>query len=67
VLSQVVLSMQLSFAVVPLVMFTNDRRKMGEFTNPLWIKILSWTTAIVIALLNSWLLIQMANNFFRTR
>jgi manganese transport protein len=58
ILSQVVLSMQLSFAVFPLVMFTSDRRKMGEFVNPAWIKGLAWTAAIVIAALNAWLLVQ---------
>lgn len=58
VLSQVVLSLQLSFAVVPLVMFTSDRRLMGEFVNPLWLKSLAWAVAIVIAGLNIWLLIQ---------
>jgi manganese transport protein len=58
ILSQVILSMQLSFAVFPLVMFTSDRRKMGEFVNPLWIKVLAWTSAVVIASLNGWLLIQ---------
>jgi manganese transport protein len=60
VLSQVVLSLQLSFAVVPLVMFTSDHKKMGEFVNPLWLKALAWTTAAVIAVLNAWFLIQMA-------
>jgi len=58
VLSQVVLSMQLSFAVFPLVMFTSDKQKMGEFTNSAWLKSLSWLTAIFIAVLNGWLLIQ---------
>jgi manganese transport protein len=58
VLSQVILSMQLSFAVFPLVMFTGDRRKMAEFVNPLWLKILSWSVASFIAALNAWLLIQ---------
>jgi manganese transport protein len=58
VLSQVVLSMQLSFAVFPLVMFTSDRTKMGEFVNAPWLKILSWFTAVLIAVLNAWLLIQ---------
>ena len=52
ILSQVVLSLQLSFAVVPLVLFTSDRRKMGEFANPLWLKLLAWLVAIVIAGLN---------------
>jgi manganese transport protein len=59
IFSQVVLSMQLSFAVVPLVMFTGDRKLMGEFVNPPWLKALSWTTAAVIALLNVWLLAQL--------
>jgi manganese transport protein len=58
ILSQVILSMQLSFAVFPLVMFTSDRQKMGEFVNPTWIKVLSWTAAVVIASLNMWLLVQ---------
>jgi manganese transport protein len=52
VLSQVILSLQLSFAVVPLVMFTGDRRKMGDFVNPSWVKLLAWTTAAVIVSLN---------------
>ncbi len=58
ILSQVVLSLQLSFAVFPLVMFTSDKLKMGEFVNPLWRKILSYAVALVIAALNAWLLIQ---------
>jgi manganese transport protein len=58
VLSQVVLSMQLSFAVFPLVMFTSDRRKMGEFVNPFWLKLLAWFVAAIIATLNLWLLYQ---------
>ncbi len=59
IFSQVVLSMQLSFAVVPLVMFTSDRRLMGEFVNPRWLKALAWLTAVAIAVLNLWLLVQM--------
>jgi manganese transport protein len=58
VLSQVILSMQLSFAVFPLVMFTSDKHKMGEFVNPLWVKSLAWTVAAFIASLNVWLLFQ---------
>lgn len=58
VLSQVVLSLQLSFAVVPLVMFTSDRRLMGHFVNPLWLKTLAWLVAITIGGLNIWLLLQ---------
>jgi manganese transport protein len=52
VLSQVILSLQLSFAVIPLVIFTSDKRKMGEFVNALWVKILAWGTAGIIVLLN---------------
>jgi manganese transport protein len=54
----VVLSMQLSFAVIPLVMFTSERLKMGEFVNPLWITVTAWLLAIVIAVLNAFLLWQ---------
>ena len=58
ILSQVILSMQLSFAVVPLVMFTGDRGKMGEFVNPRWLQALAWTAAGAIIALNAWLLVQ---------
>lgn len=58
VFSQVVLSLQLSFAVIPLVMFTSKRRLMGEFVNPLWLKALAWSVAIIIVGLNAWLLLQ---------
>jgi manganese transport protein len=60
ILSQVVLSLQLSFAVFPLVIFTGDRRKMGEFANPLWVTLLAWPIAVIIAGLNIWLLYQFA-------
>ena len=56
--------MQLSFAVFPLVMFTSDKLKMGEFVNPRWMKILAWTVAIVIAALNVWLLWQSFTSWF---
>jgi len=52
VASQVILSMQLGFAVWPLMRFTCEKAKMGEFSNPLWISILGWTTAVVIITLN---------------
>ncbi len=58
ILSQVILSLQLSFAVVPLVGFTSDRKKMGEFVNPPWLKALAWAAAVLIAMLNAWLLVQ---------
>jgi manganese transport protein len=56
VASQVVLSMQLGFAVWPLLRFTGEKNKMGEFANPRWIKILGWTTAGIIIALNAKLL-----------
>jgi manganese transport protein len=56
--SQVCLSMQLGFAVWPLVRFTDERGKMGEFVNPLWIKILGWTVATIIIVLNVKLLLD---------
>src|SRR6476620_3386063 len=58
ILSQVILSLQLPFAVFPLVAFTSDRAKMGAFVNPLWVKLLAWTVAAIIAALNVWLLYQ---------
>jgi manganese transport protein len=58
ILSQVVLSLQLSFAVFPLVMFTSDRAKMGQFVAPAWMRVLAWTVAVIIAALNAWLLVQ---------
>ncbi|MFD2523663.1 Nramp family divalent metal transporter [Emticicia soli] len=58
VLSQVILSLQLSFAVVPLVAFTSDKFKMGEFVNPTWVKYTSWVVAVIIIALNSYLLID---------
>jgi manganese transport protein len=58
VFSQVILSMQLSFAVFPLVMFTSDKRKMGEFVNSRPTIILAWVVAVVILILNGWLLLQ---------
>jgi manganese transport protein len=65
ILSQVILSLQLSFAVFPLVAFTSDKVKMGEFANPLWLKLLAWLVAIVIAGLNAWLLIQTFSGWMR--
>ena len=52
VFSQVILSLQLSFAVIPLIMFTSSRLKMGEFVIPLWMKLLAWLTAGIIVALN---------------
>jgi manganese transport protein len=57
ILSQVILSLQLSFAVIPLVLFTSDRKKMGAFVNGPILATCSWVVAIVIAGLNAWLLV----------
>ena len=58
-LSQVILSLQLSFAVIPLVLFTSSRKTMGEFVNPRWLKVAAWSVAILIAGLNGWFLVLM--------
>lgn len=58
ILSQVILSFQLSFAVVPLVKFTSDRSKMGVFVNKPWVKVLAWFITVIIILLNVFLLVQ---------
>ena len=62
ILSQVVLNIQLPFAVIPLVQFTNDRKRMGDFANPLWVKVLAWTCAAVILVLNIGLAWQQASD-----
>ena len=58
VLSQVVLSMQLPFAVIPLVRFVSDRGKMGVFVIPAWLSVLSWAIAALIVVLNLKLLVD---------
>jgi manganese transport protein len=52
ILSQVILSMQLPFAIIPLIRFTSDRSRMGEFANRTWVSILAWSTAALIIVLN---------------
>jgi manganese transport protein len=64
ILSQVVLSLQLPFAVFPLLQFTSDRGKMGRFALPLWMRALAWPVAVVIAALNAWLLYQTLAGLF---
>jgi manganese transport protein len=56
VISQVVLSMQLPFAIFPLMMVTSSRAKMGRFVNPMWVKVVGWAICAVIAGLNIYLL-----------
>jgi manganese transport protein len=55
VLSQVVLSLQLPFAIVPLILFTSSRQIMGKFASPLWLQGFAWFVAILITGLNIWL------------
>jgi len=52
ILSQVILSLQLPFAIVPLVHFTSDKLKMGSFASKLWVKALAWATSVAIIVLN---------------
>jgi manganese transport protein len=52
ILSQVILSLQLPFAIVPLVHFTSDRLKMGSFASKIWVKVLAWITSAIIIVLN---------------
>ena len=59
ILSQVILSLQLSFAVIPLVLFTGNRKKMGEFVNSRGMQALAWFVAVLIAGLNAWFLMLM--------
>jgi manganese transport protein len=56
IFSQVILSLQLPFAVIPLVLFTGNRQIMGEFVSPGWLKAAAWSIATVIVGVNGWLL-----------
>ncbi|MGA3286150.1 MAG: Nramp family divalent metal transporter [Bacteroidota bacterium] len=58
ILSQVVLSLQLPFAVVPLIHFTSDKERMGTFVNKQWVKILAWFAAVIIVVLNARLVVS---------
>ena len=58
ILSQVILSLQLSFAVIPLIHFTSNRRNMGQFATPWWGQVLAWTAAAVIVALNGKLVLD---------
>ena len=57
ILSQVVLSLQLPFAVVPLVRFTTDRARLGDLAAPRWVAALAWIVAGVIVALNAKLVV----------
>lgn len=64
ILSQVILSLQLSFAVVPLVMFTSDKVKMGEFANGPVLRVAAYAVTALIVVLNAWLLVQTVTEWF---
>ncbi|MCW3070423.1 MAG: iron transporter [Bacteroidetes bacterium] len=57
ILSQVILSMQLGFAIIPLIHLTSDRKQMGIFANKTWVKVCAWLIAIIIVGLNAKLVI----------
>ena len=63
ILSQVIISMQLPFAVIPLIRFTSDRRRMGEFANRGWLKLVSWAVAALILTLNFWLVLDATSSW----
>ncbi|HBR14021.1 MAG TPA: divalent metal cation transporter [Candidatus Omnitrophica bacterium] len=65
ILSQVILSLQLSFAVVPLVWFTCETKKMGPFVNSLWLKLLAWCVTSIIIGLNLFLLLQIVMSWLK--
>lgn len=67
IFSQVILSLQLSFAVVPLVQFTNDKRKMGNFANRKVLRYSAWICAGLIIGLNSYLLVFTLKEWFQTK
>lgn len=58
ILSQVILSLQLGFAVIPLIHLTSDKKQMGEFANKLWVKIAAWLVAATIVILNAKLVVE---------
>ncbi len=65
ILSQVVLSLQLSFAVIPLIHFTSNRRNMGRFATPWWGQMLAWATACIIVALNGKLVMDQVSEWVR--
>jgi len=66
VLSQVILSLQLGFAIIPLIHFVSDREKMKEFTIPMYVKVLAWLSAFVIVGLNVKLVFEQLSNWLST-
>mgnify|MGYP001344807612 CR=1 FL=1 len=66
VFSQVVLSLQLGFAVIPLIHFTSDKMRMGEFAIKPWVRVLAWATAAIIVVLNAQLVVQEITGWLAT-
>lgn len=66
ILSQVILSMQLGFAIIPLIHFVSDRKTMGVFTIKLWVKILAWLVTSILVYLNLRMVFEQANDYFAT-
>ena len=64
ILSQVILSLQLPFAIIPLIQLTSDRNTMGSFANKTWVKVLAWITALVIVGLNAKLVAGTVSGWF---
>ena len=54
--SQVFLSIALPFAMIPLIIFTSSKKIMGEFANRPWVKVCAWVAAVVLVILNIWLI-----------
>jgi len=63
ILSQVILSLQLGFAVIPLIHLTSDKRTMGEFANKVWLKVAAWLIASIIIVLNAKLVVETLNEW----
>ncbi|MGZ6519995.1 MAG: universal stress protein, partial [Bacteroidia bacterium] len=66
ILSQVILSLQLGFAIIPLIHLTSDKKHMGEFANKLWIKICAWVVAVIIIYYNAELVFDTLNEWIST-
>lgn len=64
IFSQVILSLQLPFAVIPLILFVSDRRRMGKLAIGPWLKLIAWPCAALITLLNAWLLWETVRGWF---
>ena len=66
ILSQIILNMQLPFAVIPLIQFTSSRERMGEFANRAWLKVLAWSAAALILSLDIWLVVLTVGDWLKS-